>query len=680
MSDQGNKSEQPPSSKQALREQLTRAGPGELPPALRERAARLILDEMYQFTGLLDPTGVVLEANLPALQAGGLTREEVIGRPAWEARWWQVSPQVVERLKDAVRRAAAGEFVRYETEVCASRSGAGLAMVDLSLTPIRDESGAVVFLLAERRDITEKKRTEAEAARVREIGALRQSEARFRGTFENAAVGIAHLDLDGHWLRVNQTFCDILGYDCEELLRMRFQELTHPDDLADDLRQLNALMAGRISDYSIEKRYFHRDGRVVWVGAAASMMRAADGTPQYAIVVVRDISQRKAAEEQLKQLNETLEQQVAERTALAERRTRQLRRLASEITQVEQRERRRLAQALHDHLQQLLATARMGLGALRKHLRQTPLAERLQRVDELLGDSLEVSRSLAFDLSPPVLHDAGLAAALAWLGRHLRLRYELEVELHADSRANPTADYTGAFLYQATRELLLNVLRHAGVRRARVKMSRLSDERVQIVVSDQGGGFAPEALAPENDPEGFGLFNIRERLELLGGEMEIDSRPGRGASVRLIAPRHEAVPNAARRDTIRRAGEAAEATEAPTRVLVVDDHQIVRRGLARLLDEMPAVQVVGEAANGRAAVEMARRLRPDVILMDITMPIMDGVEATRRITGELPGVRVVGLSIHAAEDMEAAMQDAGAAAYLAKGGPLETLAATIRGG
>jgi DNA-binding NarL/FixJ family response regulator len=114
------------------------------------------------------------------------------------------------------------------------------------------------------------------------------------------------------------------------------------------------------------------------------------------------------------------------------------------------------------------------------------------------------------------------------------------------------------------------------------------------------------------------------------------------------------------------------------RVLLVDDHKILREGLAGLLGEEPDIQLVGEADDGRVAVELAKQLHPDVIVMDVTMPDMDGVEATRLIKLAVPTARVIGLSMHEKEDLAAAMTQAGASAYLTKGGPSEALLETIR--
>lgn len=114
------------------------------------------------------------------------------------------------------------------------------------------------------------------------------------------------------------------------------------------------------------------------------------------------------------------------------------------------------------------------------------------------------------------------------------------------------------------------------------------------------------------------------------------------------------------------------------RVLLADDHKILRQGLAGLLAEEPGIEVVGEASDGAMAVEMAAAMRPDVVVMDITMPRLSGIEATRRITRELPGVRVIGLSMHSEADMAAALREAGAVGYLTKGGPSEALIEAIR--
>ena len=161
------------------------------------------------------------------------------------------------------------------------------------------------------RDITERKQAEEE---------LRESEERFRRTFEQAAVGIAHVATDGHWLRVNRRLCDIVGYEKEELLGLTFQDLTHPDDLETDLEGARRLLAGEIETYSREKRYFRKDGSIVWIYLTVSLVRSPLGEPRYFISVTEDITERKRIEEAqrfLAQVGATLSSSLDYPTTLA---------------------------------------------------------------------------------------------------------------------------------------------------------------------------------------------------------------------------------------------------------------------------------------------------------------------------------------------------------------------------
>jgi len=144
---------------------------------------------------------------------------------------------------------------------------------------------------------------------------LKESEIRFRGTFENAAVGIAHVSLEGRWLRVNQKLCELLGYSAEELRSKTFQEISHPEDLKRDLPKAELLAAGNIDFYNVEKRYVNAEGQPVWVNLTVSLQRRKSGEPYYFIAVIQDIQDRKQAEEELviltrelQRSNEDLEQ------------------------------------------------------------------------------------------------------------------------------------------------------------------------------------------------------------------------------------------------------------------------------------------------------------------------------------------------------------------------------------
>ncbi len=261
---------------------------------------------------------------------------------------------------------------------------------------------------------------------------------------------------------------------------------------------------------------------------------------RYAIERQRMEKELRRSEERYRRLADRLERRVEERTsdlrgalAALERRTAQLRSLAAELSQAEERERRRLAQAIHDNLQQLLVAAK--LCAKRLTVESDPEASReiVGQIAQLLTDSIDATRSLTFELSPPVLYDRGLSHALEWLGDWMEAKHGLAVAVNADEQADPGNQDVRILLFQATRELLFNVVKHAHVSRAELRLCQAEDE-VRIAVSDQGVGFNPGQNRPgPASSNGFGLFSIRERLELVGGKMEIESTPGSGSRFTL---------------------------------------------------------------------------------------------------------------------------------------------------
>jgi PAS domain S-box-containing protein len=350
---------------------------------------------------------------------------------------------------------------------------------------------------------------------------LKGADRSYRQLIEGMNEGAATVGANGEILFSNRRLAEMLGAPLEQVIGSAMDGFLEP---ADQPQWRALLRQAARGSARCELTLRARDGSGVAAQLAVSALQV-DDLPVFCMVAT-DLTRQKQAEEQLRQLNEALKQRAA-----------QLRALAWEVTQVEQRERRRLARILHDQLQQLLVGARMQIELVRKSLGDERLDRLLRQADTMLGRSLQTSRSLGVDLSPPVLYDAGLAAALQWLASEMQDKYGLSVSVQADGQVTVDLDTVGLLLFQAVRELLFNVVKHAHVKAARVRLRPLDGGQVEVLVADEGAGFDPTRLSAGGAAAGgSGLFNIRHRLDVLGGQMNVDSSPGQGTRMRLIAP------------------------------------------------------------------------------------------------------------------------------------------------
>lgn len=374
----------------------------------------------------------------------------------------------------------------------------------------------------------------------------------------------------------------------------------------------------------------------------------------------------------LAKLTETLEQRVRKRTALAEKRADGMRRLAVQLGDAERRERQRLAEVLHDGLQQLLLAAHMQIGQLRSKAPEE-LLERIEKIDSILRESMVGARTLSHELSPPVLSNADLGRNMEWLRGWFHEHHGLRVGLELCADLPTVSETTRSFLLNASREVLMNGIKHSGSMEARITVESSRDTLV-VEISDGGQDFDLQRVERAlEERHGFGLVHIRDRVEALGGRMDIGTTSAGGGRFRFSIP-VESVP-------VEVAGPedgSGGTTDAPVvRVQVADDHDVIREGIAVALDEQPGIEVVGEASNGRDAVAMVERGRPDVVVMDFQMPVVDGVEATREILDRWPDVRVIGLSVQDDPKVVEAMKKAGACRFVSKHAPMSELIRVI---
>jgi PAS domain S-box-containing protein len=255
---------------------------GDLQPVEERRETRLraLLEEIDEGFLAMDWGYRYVYVNSLAAEISGTTAEELIGRTPFEV-WPELLGTTLEtHYREAMELGKPSVFERL--------SPVTHSWLETRVYPT--SAGISAYL----RRIDERKRVERERERL--VVDLRRSERRLWATFEQAAVGVAHVALDGRFLRVNERFCQMLGYTRAEIEGRRFQEITHPDDLPEQLRLVETLKRGEATSATLDKRYVRRDGRETWAGLTMSLVRTGDDEPPYLVGIIQDISERRASQ------------------------------------------------------------------------------------------------------------------------------------------------------------------------------------------------------------------------------------------------------------------------------------------------------------------------------------------------------------------------------------------------
>lgn len=372
------------------------------------------------------------------------------------------------------------------------------------------------------------------------------AKARLAAIVESSDDAIVSKNLDGTITSWNRGAESIFGYTAEEAIGQPVTILIPEDRANEEPSILRRIRAGeKIDHYETIRR--RKDGTLLNISLTVSPIVNATGQVVGASKIARDITERKHAEVRLQEAqlhfqrwNKELEQAVSTKTVELRHSQERLRALTNELNLAEQRERKRLATELHDHLQQMLVLAKIKLGQGKRLAATVPAALAvMHEMDEIFTDALKYTRVLVTELSPPVLRDHGLPAGLRWLGEYMQ-KHNVTVTVTVSEETMTLPENQVVFLFQCVRELLINSSKHAGTGQASVTMER-RDGVLTIEVRDEGVGFDPATVngretSSEETSSKFGLFSIGERMLAIGGTVNIQSSPGKGTTATLILP------------------------------------------------------------------------------------------------------------------------------------------------
>ena len=496
-----------------------------------------------------------------------------------------------------------------------------LRYIQAAVGAVLDDAGQVVRVIGVNIDTTERKESEE---------ALRLSEERFSSAFKYAAIGMALVSLDGRWLKVNQALCDSIGYSAEELSGKTFQDITHPDDMEADLANVRELLDGGISSYKMEKRYFHKEGRVVWVLLGVSLLRDKQNKPLYFISQIEDISEVKQAM--------TRQQELTEKAQAAER-------AKSDFLAVMSHEIRTPMNGVIGTTELLLETV---LDVEQRNLANT-IRISAESLLGLINDILDFSKieagelsfeELDFDLRNVVEDTLEMMAGQAQT-RGIELVGGVEPDVPTKVRGDPRR------VHQVLTNLISNAIKFTKSGEVAIHVTTQAETETEVharfEIKDTGTGIPPETLARLFQPfvqadssilrkfggTGLGLAICKRLAESMNGSIGVESTPGEGSTFWVTLRFYRQVEVKIQSQNIDEF--------VDSRVLIVEANETNRQFLHKQIVAWRLSN--GCAGTGEEALAMLRQSVAEkapysVAIIDRQMPEMEGLALVQKINAD----------------------------------------------
>ena len=466
-----------------------------------------IFDAAADGMRVIDKEFVMLRINETFASLSGISKDQALGKKCYE-----VFPGRLCHTPNCPLTRILGGEESVECDVERERNDGTNISCLLTATPFRSPSGELIGIIEDFKDITERKR--AEEAKV-------ESEKNFRTLFENVPTGIYRTTPDGRILMANPTLLRMLGYSSFDELASRNLELEKETFEPTYRRSYFKELLERESEINgLESAWTRRDNSVVFVHENVKTIRDAYGCVLYYEGTVEDITERKRAEKALRESEK------------------KLRLLSSHLLMAQETERRRISIELHDELGQALAVLKLQLRSIQRKLRkdQTALREGCESTLKYIDQVIENVRRLSRDLSPTLLEDLGLSAALRWLIDDFAKHFHVKVSLDIADMDNFFSQKAQIIIYRIFQEALTNIAKHAQATQVSVVVKK-KDGSVSFSLEDNGKGFdVKQAMMRNSTEKGLGLAAMDERTWMLGGSFDVWSQEGKGTRVSFTIP------------------------------------------------------------------------------------------------------------------------------------------------
>jgi PAS domain S-box-containing protein len=448
--------------------------------------------KMYAYEWDAASDAIIRSGEIPADSAveASLTRQQLLAR---------VHPEDRARFAASVSERTP-ESPDIQTSYRLLCPGGSTVWLEKTAHAFFDEDGKMARMIGMVADVTERKQAEE---------TLRQSEEKFRSVFRDAGVGMLIVSPEGRILAANKTFCECLGYTEDELLEKTVQSVTFPEDWPAFSRILTAALHDGHGYQRFEKRCLHKSGSIVYTESSASLIRAFDGTPQYFVGEVIDVTKRKQAE-----------------AALSD--------MTRKLVEAQEQERARIARELHDNITQHLAMLAIELSQLRKKTEDLPeeVRERMYELQQMTCDISTGVHALSHELHSSTLEYLGLVTGMRSWCKEFGQRQQLQIDFESQNITKLPRDIS-LCLFRVLQEALHNAAKHSGANRIAVQLAENAGE-IHLIVRDSGRGFDIESAMRS---QGLGLTSMQERVRLVGGTIAVDSTTLRGTTIHVSVPR-----------------------------------------------------------------------------------------------------------------------------------------------